>query len=342
MMRASQNRTETLDNDKMDAKTAAAQRILNLLFILNATSAPIPTSQIIADSDLGYGSGNPESDKRKFNRDREALAAQGVVIRDMRPQGSSKTDEGFWALDRESTFAAGGLLDTESVETLLKVVDLELENPNSPFLIPARRIRAKLLELTGTNPNTAPDTQATAAEEAVWSAFSLKKTLRFTYRNARGDKKNRSCCIYGIFSDRGIGYFVGLDDISGEIRTFRIDRVVSAKKPGRAYEIPQGFSVRDYFFLPFDFTENNSTKAVFGFPSQRTEAELRAFTLDRGTLELGESQTRWLWTVEVADLSTAARYALAHTHLEPEPLEPQALIDAWNCEIDKAVSAHAC
>ncbi len=341
MSRSAQSKTDTRRNGKAIDKTAAARRLLNLLFILNAASAPISTSQIISDSDLGYGSGNPESDKRKFQRDRELLAEKGIVIKDVRPQGASQSEEATWVIDREQTFIAGGLVDTATLETLLRVVDLELENPSSPFLVPARRIRTKLLELSEIHPAPAPHAQPTPAEEAVWTAFSLKRQLRFTYVNGLGEKKKRSCCIYGIFSESGKGYFVGLDDLSDEIKTFRIDHVVSSLKPGATYEIPQDFSVSDYFFLPFDFAEGPKTTAAFSFPSERTETELTAFTQGRGTIALDRDQDRWLWTIKASDLAAVARFVLGHANLEPKPVEPPELIDAWNNEIDKAVFAHA-
>ena len=56
-----------------------AQRILNLFFVLNSSPEPLTTEQIVLDSDLGYGSGNIDSDKRKFRRDRDKLLERGIV-----------------------------------------------------------------------------------------------------------------------------------------------------------------------------------------------------------------------------------------------------------------------
>lgn len=341
MSRSAQGKTKASRKDKADTKTAVAQRLLNLLFIFNAASAPISTSQIISDSDLGYGSTNAASDKKKFERDRKELAKQGIIIKDVRAEGDSQNEEAFWAIDRERTFIAGGLIDAETAETLLKVVDLELENPSSPFLIPARRIRAKLLELTGMQEDDAPHAQPTPAEEAVWTAFSLKQQLKFTYVNGRGEKKRRACCVYGIFSDCGTGYFVGLDDSSNEVRTFRIDRVVSALKPGDSYQIPQDFSVRNYFFLPFTFAEGPKTTAVFSFSSQSIKAELEAAVRGCGEIKPDPDRDGWLWTIETSDFAGAARFVLGHSDLGPKPVEPPELINAWNNEIDKAVCANA-
>ena len=61
-----------------------AQRILNLFFVLNSSPEPLTTEQIVLDSDLGYGSGNIDSDKRKFRRDRDKLLERGILIKEVR------------------------------------------------------------------------------------------------------------------------------------------------------------------------------------------------------------------------------------------------------------------
>ena len=68
-----------------------AQRILNLFFVLNSSPEPLTTEQIVLDSDLGYGSGNIDSDKRKFRRDRDKLLERGIVIREVRAVGAQET-----------------------------------------------------------------------------------------------------------------------------------------------------------------------------------------------------------------------------------------------------------
>ena len=87
-----------------------ALRILNLLFILNASSVPLTTEQIVSDSDLGYGSANRASDLKKFKRDREKLAERGIHVVEVREAGAQHNEESSWAIDTASTYAAAGCI----------------------------------------------------------------------------------------------------------------------------------------------------------------------------------------------------------------------------------------
>lgn len=103
-----------------------AQRILNLFFVLNSSPEPLTTEQTVLDSDLGYGSGNIDSDKRKFRRDRDKLLERGILIKEVRPAGAQETEESSWTIDREHTFAAGGLITADDADILLNAIDQTL------------------------------------------------------------------------------------------------------------------------------------------------------------------------------------------------------------------------
>ena len=104
-----------------------AQRILNLFFVLNSSPEPLTTEQIVLDSDLGYGSGNIDSDKRKFRRDRDKLLERGILIKEVRPAGAQETEESSWTIDREHTFAAGGLITADDADILLNTVEVYIK-----------------------------------------------------------------------------------------------------------------------------------------------------------------------------------------------------------------------
>ena len=133
-----------------------AQRILNLFFVLNSSPEPLTTEQIVLDSDLGYGSGNIDSDKRKFRRDRDKLLERGIVIREVRAAGAQETEESAWTIDREHTFAAGGLITADDADILLNAIDQTLAAGSSTFAAPLADIRSKIAYLTGMSRGTDP------------------------------------------------------------------------------------------------------------------------------------------------------------------------------------------
>lgn len=351
-----------------------AQRLLNLFFVLNAAPRPLTTDEIIRDSDLGYGSPNRASDLRKFRRDREKLAARGVFVAEVRTPGASETEESSWTIDRAQTFAAGGIVRADDARQLIGAIDAYLRIPGSPFGTPLHAIRGKAVEALvalegvlpeeleadeseqprtsagsaranarGTTSSAAPDPARAAITDALWTAFSLRRAIPIRYVNAGGTASRRTVCIYGIFSRAGAGYIAALDDASGEVRTFRIDRIARAGALRGSYRIPAGFDVRNRLFLPFDLADADTPEvlATFSFPAERTAAELAAITLGRGELtQQAEPAPGWTWHIGVRNVDAAASFALAHARDGIRPVAPQELVSAWRARVAQVVSAH--
>lgn len=333
-----------------------AQRLLNLLFIFNAAERPLTTDEIVSDADLGYGSPNRASDLRKFRRDREKLAERGVFIAEVRATDAAETEQSSWAIDRARTFAGGGIVREGDVHLLVEAIDAYLAGPAHPLAPPlnAVRIRAReeLARLAGELPPEDPQRVAapTASRrnrarqngtaDALWTAFSLRRTVPLTYRNARGASSQRTVAVYGIFAHGAAGYVVGLDSATQAVRTFRIDRIERLGVLGDSYEVPADFDVRPYLFLPFDLGEDEPVAATFSLPAERTCAELAALTYGRGTSERADDGS-WRWHIAVRDLDAAAAFALEHARDGMRPVAPATLVDVWRDTIAKAVSAHA-
>ncbi|GAA0851786.1 WYL domain-containing protein [Streptosporangium amethystogenes subsp. fukuiense] len=66
-------------------------------------------------------------------------------------------------------------------------------------------------------------------------------TVRLAYRSWRGDASTRDLDPYGIVFHSGRWYVAGLDHGSGEIRTFRVDRVAGAERTERRFPGPDDF-----------------------------------------------------------------------------------------------------
>lgn len=327
-------------NDRDTERTVdeAAQRILNLMFIFNTAARPLSTSEIISDSDLGYGSANASSDEKKFRRDRETLEGYGFHIRAVRPEGANRNEEVRWELDRKTTFATTGLITSDDADTLCEAIDTCVAMTSPTLARPLRHIRDKVAECGSVT--RVPDREGeapTATEEAVWTAFTERKALNFTYVNYHGVEKKRRVKVYGMFTQGGITYFTGLDSDSGTIRTFRADRIVKALKPKDPYRIPADFRIEEYMFLPFDLSEGDPVDVTFSLPATLPDSEVKALCRHRGEIEETGDGTL-LWRVTAKDIDAAARFALGHAAAGMRPVAPQALIDSWNHAIAKAVS----
>lgn len=323
-----------------------ARRVLNLFFVLNASRSPISTNDIIYDSDLGYNSGNPESDKRKFLRDRNDLARYGIHIAERKESGASEREESSWAIDRSKTDASLTLLTADDADILLAALGEYAEQPHIPYRPALERIQAKLMGAAGSTDSRrvlAPHIGGQSDDpvlQALWSAFTLRKQAVFSYKNAQGDvTKKRSVSIWGFFTQDDLVYFVGFDLGRDAVRTFRVDRVTRVYKPSKSYSIPEDFNITDYQFLPFDLSNNRSVEATFTFPVGVPMAEIDAITHNRGTRSVSASGTT-SWQVTVRDLDAAASFALGHASTGMRPTSPAELIDSWNEQIAKAVKAH--
>lgn len=327
-----------------------ALRILNLLFALNTSPRPLTTDRIISDSDLGYGSGNRESDRRKFQRDRERLADHGIVVREVRASGMSETEESSWEIDRGSTHAEHGDLSADDASIVLAAIDETFElHADNPERWPLQRAYLKLKELAGLALSGDAADDATFASsfsptlQAIWSAFMSRRPARFTYRDAHGSETQREVELYGTFAQGRRSYLVGFDRAAQGMRTFRTDRIVRARHtPASAgtYEIPPAFDVESYQFLPFDFSTDKPVDASFCFAAETGEHELALLTRGRGKLRRDAEAGAWNWSVDVRDVRAGASFALTHARLGMRPLSPAALVASWRELIGKAVAAH--
>lgn len=320
----------------------AVHRILNLLFVLNASRTPLTTSQILDDEELGYSASKRESAMKQFKRDRQKLESLGIVVMEVKEPGASEREESSWAIDQDRTHAVPRLITADDADLLAKALTDHLSSPGLPYRLPLERITAKLTSARGLTPPDlpeSPDASKDSVLEAVWTAFSLRLKLTFEYQNARGETTKRSACVYGLFSVKGVSYLAGLDEKSSEIRTFRIDRIGRVWKPKGSYTIPSDFDVTDFLFFTFDFEGAASTPAAFSFPSSVPEAEIKSVTHGRGSLTPFSHGIRW--DIDVRDLDAAAGFCLEHSQMGMMPLEPQHLINCWRDRISKAVQAHA-
>jgi len=82
---------------------------------------------------------------------------------------------------------------------------------------------------------TAP---GTAALLTLAAAARERRRVRLRYRSWQGGESARDLDPYGLVFHSGRWYVTGHDHHSGEVRTFRVDRVLSAEAGEETYQVP--------------------------------------------------------------------------------------------------------
>lgn len=334
---------------KPSRRVEGARRMLNLLFSLHVSPRPLTTSEIVDDPEIGYlgkKSATRDSRCKAFRRDRETLAEHGVHVHEVLPQsagGIAVNEESAWAIDRERTHAAQGVLSPYDAEEIVCAIDQVFElHADDPTLWPLQTARTKLCELAGRDPSSPERANGGRADlKSIWNAFDRLKPVEFIYRDARGIEKKRMVDTYGMFTHGTHSYLVGFDHDAEDLRTFRTDRILSAKhapdtRP--SYVIPAEFDVTGHQFLPFDFSRAAVRPCTFTFPAGIAAEELALITQGRGAL--AQSDDAWTWDIAVRDLDAAASFTLEHANLGMRAQAPSELAGLVRDHIEKAVSAH--
>lgn len=88
----------------------------------------------------------------------------------------------------------------------------------------------------------ARDATAPATEALLTLAVAARerRRVRLRYRSWQGAASERDLDPYGLVFHSGRWYVTGHDHGSGEVRTFRVDRIVAAEPGTATYEIPSG------------------------------------------------------------------------------------------------------
>jgi predicted DNA-binding transcriptional regulator YafY len=103
------------------------------------------------------------------------------------------------------------------------------------------RVRALEASLGFTRSPSAPAAPPTSAALALAEAVRLGRRVRVRYRDRGGGESERELDAYGIVFHAGRWYLAALDHRSGEVRTFRADRVGAVELLDRAAPVPPGF-----------------------------------------------------------------------------------------------------
>jgi len=91
-----------------------------------------------------------------------------------------------------------------------------------------------------------PQPPATDVVLTLAAAIRAKRRVGIRYATPGREETERTVAPYGLVFHGGRWYFAGLDGRSGEVRTFRVDRVRSAEASREHMTIPEGFDAADH------------------------------------------------------------------------------------------------
>lgn len=225
----------------MPTVSRKSERLVNLTIALLATKRYLTKSEIFRTVE-GY-EGSPEAMERMFERDKDDLRSLGIAIElgSFDPlfedeagyritPSSYKLDLGeldgtdIALLSIAASAWTGAALERESTSALIKLASMGLDSDSEALSFLAPRIN-------GTNENFT----------VITDAIIRRSEIEFEYVSSDLTQQRRKIAPYSLRGQSGSWYLVGQDLEKNSLRTFRLDRIVSAvsaSKKSNTYVIP--------------------------------------------------------------------------------------------------------
>ena len=225
----------------MHTVSRKSERLVNLTIALLATKRYLTKSEIFRTVE-GY-EGSPEAMERMFERDKDDLRSLGIAIElgSFDPlfedeagyritPSSYKLDLGeldgtdIALLSIAASAWTGAALERESTSALIKLASMGLDSDSEVLSLLAPRIN-------GTNENFT----------VITDAIIRRSEIELEYVSSDLTKQRRRIAPYSLRGQSGSWYLVGQDLEKNSLRTFRLDRIVSAvsaSKKSNTYVIP--------------------------------------------------------------------------------------------------------
>jgi proteasome accessory factor B len=244
------------------------ERLVNLTVALLETRRPL-TYRELRQRTREYQQSDPESARRQFERDKDALRSLGVPIE---TADVAHEDERGYRIDRRRYELPDIALTGEEVAALALAVKLAGED----------RSRLALAKLAARAPDPAELDAAGAPEvavavdpigDALADALVRHLVLRFVYRTASGESATRTVDPYAVVQRRGAWYLVARDHDRDAQRAFRLDRIEGRM---RTVGTPGAFTPPEDLDL---------AAAVAGPEAERVEVDLAVDPVARWAVE---------------------------------------------------------
>jgi predicted DNA-binding transcriptional regulator YafY len=139
-------------------------------------------------------------------------------------------------VSRQTGISTEGPAVDEALAKILRVLPTELRD----------RVGALEGSLGLTWRTREPQPPATDVVLTLAAAIRAKRSVAIRYATPGREETERTVAPYGLVFHGGRWYLAAHDDRSGEVRTFRVDRVRSAEARRERVDIPEGFDAADH------------------------------------------------------------------------------------------------
>jgi proteasome accessory factor B len=222
------------------------ERLLNLVVCLLATRRYLSAEQI-RQAVPGYPDGS-EAFKRMFERDKEELRELGIPLE----TGSDGDEEAGYRIQRQAYELPEIQLSPDEAAVLGLAARVwqraSLAEAASGALLKLRAGGVDTAEAASLGIEPRVDTHEPSFPD-LWSAVRDRRPVTFDYQGVgRSAPQRRHLEPWGVVSRRGRWYVAGHDRDRGQVRVFRLSRIlgdVTADGPAGTVVVPEDADVRE-------------------------------------------------------------------------------------------------
>lgn len=322
-------------------KISEGERLVKLMLFIKE-NGPVGFEDIRTHFRDEYGSatGNLESVRRRFERDKRSLQKLGVYL--------IIDDNSCYTLDESKSFAAPVDLTSSQTSLIRLVCGTLLDDKDYVFKSDLRMVLIKLGDELGV-PDLLPQMSATGQSasksgpglrgmEKIRKSITMRKRLSFDYSSASGRQSSREVEPFGCFIFKSYCYVVAFDPETEDERCFRLDRMqrmrVNAASPEKPDFEEREFDARDYYGLPFQFGEEAFDARIRIHAAEAWHCD--HITMGQGTIEHDDDGA--LWTVPCNDTKALVRWCVEHAP-DVELMGPDHAVHAYREAISLAIKA---
>ncbi|HXF71563.1 MAG TPA: WYL domain-containing protein [Actinomycetota bacterium] len=221
------------------------ERLLNLVALLLETPRPLTFEEIRRRLHEGYGQDDLHTAKRMFERDKDVLRDLGIPVETV-PTDPWEAEVGY-RIPKDRYYLPEISFTPEELSALLVAARSATDDPLAEEAV--RKLLAGARGGLG-GFSAVPlvlDPGDGSRLSALADAIDRSRRVRFGYRTATGQASQREVDPYGLVWRAGHWYVVGLDHGRGELRAFRLSRIVSeVREAGEGSAPPEGFRAAEH------------------------------------------------------------------------------------------------